>query len=553
MNRKSTVSMLVLVLLVSAVFPIFSEIVKTSKANPNSEMLNGIVAHSLTDSQAALLSNSNINCIRGDVSLYYNSDWVQHSFFEKAQKNNLTLVGTLGPITMNYKNFNLSSWNQTVNDVVHTYGSKVVAWEIWNEPTYNNSYLGYYQGTAQQYYDLLRSAYAIIKSQYPNATVLGLGGLPLYTSSEGPISGTTWVQYSLDFAQQVVALGGMNYCDAISLHFYPYGPYVPNTGLFCQQTMGAYQSLTGNKPVWITETCLEEYSPFWASSQQEQANFLSTSYNLFKNSEVKAYFWYELCDNYQKNLYNPTVSNFGLYDVNGNPKLALDTYLTVTGGLRSGTTTLSVAQSGTQDSAIVVSSGSSFDVDIRIDNATNVFGWGLILNWTPNVLRLVKVTEGSFLKQSGVETLFLYSFINNSLGTIPGGINCFLMDYVTASGSGTLVKLSFQALCTGNATISINPSESVLTSIPRADWASPIPFLVSNGKVTVLPTSDFNHDGKVDFTDITYFVDAYISYNHGKSFDTACDLNQDQKMDFSDVTLLVSAYIAYSQSLATQN
>jgi len=64
---------------------------------------------------------------------------------------------------------------------------------------------------------------------------------------------------------------------------------------------------------------------------------------------------------------------------------------------------------------------------------------------------------------------------------------------------------------------------------------------------------DFNHDGKVDFADIVYFVDAYINFNQHGVLNPACDLNQDGKLDFSDITLFVNAYIAYAKSLATNS
>jgi len=67
------------------------------------------------------------------------------------------------------------------------------------------------------------------------------------------------------------------------------------------------------------------------------------------------------------------------------------------------------------------------------------------------------------------------------------------------------------------------------------------------------PSIDFNHDGKVDFQDIIYFVDAYINFNQHSILDPACDLNHDGIIDFSDVALFVDAYIAYAQSFATNS
>lgn len=64
----------------------------------------------------------------------------------------------------------------------------------------------------------------------------------------------------------------------------------------------------------------------------------------------------------------------------------------------------------------------------------------------------------------------------------------------------------------------------------------------------VSPTSnpaaiDFNHDGKVDIEDVTYFVDAYIHFHQNGTLDPTCDLNHDGKIDSSDITTFVSVYI----------
>ena len=63
---------------------------------------------------------------------------------------------------------------------------------------------------------------------------------------------------------------------------------------------------------------------------------------------------------------------------------------------------------------------------------------------------------------------------------------------------------------------------------------------------------DFNRDGRVDFSDVVYFVNGYINFNQNGILDPTCDLNHDAKIDFDDVTLFVSTYIAYMKAIATQ-
>jgi ABC-type phosphate transport system substrate-binding protein len=51
--------------------------------------------------------------------------------------------------------------------------------------------------------------------------------------------------------------------------------------------------------------------------------------------------------------------------------------------------------------------------------------------------------------------------------------------------------------------------------------------------------------GKVTFTDLTYFVSAYIAYYNQGKYNPYADLNADGKINFSDLELFVQYYIAY--------
>ncbi|HYA77713.1 MAG TPA: hypothetical protein VEF91_03260, partial [Verrucomicrobiae bacterium] len=77
--------------------------------------------------------------------------------------------------------------------------------------------------------------------------------------------------------------------------------------------------------VWITETGQEsvgEPTPMYSTT--EQSNYMIASYQLLRSLGVKAYFWYELQDNN-----NFTDYTFGLYNVNGTAKPALETYFSL--------------------------------------------------------------------------------------------------------------------------------------------------------------------------------------------------------------------------------
>jgi hypothetical protein len=320
-----------------------SEFAQATQANHTqktaSAMINGVMCHELNSQQAATLADNGVNWVSDDIDFNQSaSNW--NTVYSLAQQNHLQVLGILDQWTMNFNySFSITDWEHAVKEAVTTYGSGISAWEIWNEPCFSSNYFGVFNGTAAEYVELLSTAYPIIKSAYPNATVLGLGGLPLYTSTDGSSNTTlvqypsdyTWVDYSENFTQTVVNLGGMNYCDEIALHAYPYGQYATKyAGNAYVRSLGNYNKSTG-KDVWITET--GQYSELYngvAYTPQEQADYLGTSYALFKSQHVKAFFWYELNDNnIANNLYPSNITTFGLYDFYANPKPALNKYFSL--------------------------------------------------------------------------------------------------------------------------------------------------------------------------------------------------------------------------------
>ncbi|MGA2384994.1 MAG: glycosyl hydrolase [Candidatus Bathyarchaeia archaeon] len=311
-------------------------------------MVSGVVAHEMSAAEAQLLASSNITWVSCDVTFNPSdiSEWYQ--VYSLAQQYHLNVVGILDQHLMNYTTFTLSDWSNAVKQAVHAFGRFVKTWEIWNEPNYSWNALGYFDGTPQAYVTMLQTAYNDIKAIAPSDTVIGLGGMPLYTSNE-PTYPDTYANQSLVWAQQVVQLGGMSFCDAIAVHAYPYGQYYPQiAGYFFEYYLQQYSRLC-NKPIWLTEVGQESYSTNWTASNSAQSSFLSESYSLFQGLGVKAYLWYELNDNYTA----IPDSNFGLFDNSGNQKPAFDTYVDVVNGLTppTATSTPTSAASPTQNPA----------------------------------------------------------------------------------------------------------------------------------------------------------------------------------------------------------
>ena len=272
-------------------------------------MKSGILAHEMSQTQAQILSSDGF-CIEGDVEINDpSSNW--QNIYQLSKQNNIPLIGKLLARTLSFNDsFTLYDWELAVETAVRDYGDFVTIWEIWNEP-YSNNLLGFFNGSASSYVSMLEAAYQIIKSASPNATVLGLGGLHLYSADD------PWVSIGLDFAREVVSLGGMNYCDAISLHAYPWGKYSASAraqNAFINSIV-LFREITG-KEVWITEVGQKTIDDNF--DQSEQYRFLNQSYQLLRSQNVRAYIWYELNDR--------GTDTFGLFDINSNPKTAYYTY-----------------------------------------------------------------------------------------------------------------------------------------------------------------------------------------------------------------------------------
>jgi hypothetical protein len=246
------------------------------------------------------LSNG-INCFRTDIS--FSSS--KNATIMNVINNNGEYLGILDYQTVNAQpsqngctsgcNWSLTTWNNSIIEALKQY-PKINEWEIYNEPLVNEFESGYENGSALNYYNMIKSAYEIIKKIEPNSTIVCFGGAELFPLSE--------VQYEYYFYKNVWDYGASKYCDAISLHAYsiPFynltqDPY-QNVSLkeVYNFTINLYENLT-KKPIWITETGIPSNN--WTVgvnlSQQKQASFLTQEFNFFSNySFIKRIYWYDL-------------------------------------------------------------------------------------------------------------------------------------------------------------------------------------------------------------------------------------------------------------------
>ncbi len=242
-----------------------------------------------------------ITCFRTDIS--FSSS--KNATIMNVVNNNGEYLGILDYQTVNAQpsqngcasgcNWSLSNWNNSIREALKKY-PKINEWEIYNEPLFGEFQSGYENGSALHYFNMIKSAYEIIKQVEPNSTIVCFGGAELF-----PIS---TVQQEYYFYKNVWSYGASKYCDAISVHAYSMPIYNltqdPYQNVSLKQvynfTINLYENLT-KKPIWITETGIpsNNFTVGVNLSQQKQASFLTQEFNFFSDYPfIKRVYWYDL-------------------------------------------------------------------------------------------------------------------------------------------------------------------------------------------------------------------------------------------------------------------
>jgi hypothetical protein len=165
----------------------------------------------------------------------------------------------------NYQASETDYITKAVNAVPNT-----VAWEIGQEPEQT-----WWGGTMtpDQYMNYLITAYNIIKTNNPNAIILGPA---ISCDSRG-----------LNYLASLISKGLLNYVDGVSCHVYPdWGS---------GDISGALSVVSGRMPIWITETGANSA---W-NGEVHQNNYMKTlnpTNGLLANPNIQMIFWYDLND-----------------------------------------------------------------------------------------------------------------------------------------------------------------------------------------------------------------------------------------------------------------
>ena len=306
----AVIGIIILLVIISLVFIFINSNAKNANATIGTSSMNKsaenfsqsfCVNANLNKTAMEYALNSNLRCFRTDISLNNKTE----GFVANITKQGGIYLGILDYQTVGAQpssegcssgcNWTLNTWNASIYNALKAY-PEVNEWEIYNEPLVGEFMSGYENGSALDYFNMIKSAYSIIKKEEPNSTIVCFGGAELFPLSD--------VQVEYSFYRQVWNYGAAKYCDAISIHAYSL-PYY-NLSQYAYQnitlrrvfnfTLMLYENLT-NKPIWITETGIPSNN--WIQglnlSEQKQASFLNQELLFFSSySFVKKVYWYTL-------------------------------------------------------------------------------------------------------------------------------------------------------------------------------------------------------------------------------------------------------------------
>lgn len=133
-------------------------------------------------------------------------------------------------------------------------------WEVLNEPEFNREPMVFFQGDADDYFEILKASYRVIKTADPAALVVqgGMAGMMVE---------------SVAFWQRVFDLGGARYFDIANMHSIGHGEHL-NIPSFLE----LLERNQISKPFWITEVQYQQSHQTQGFSNSDFAKVLARSY-----------------------------------------------------------------------------------------------------------------------------------------------------------------------------------------------------------------------------------------------------------------------------------
>ena len=171
----------------------------------------------------------------------------------------------------------------------------------------------------------------------------------------------------------------------------------------------------------------------------------------------------------------------------------------------------------------------TFTLDIGATDVFDMAGWQFDIAFDPTDLEAISVTEGNFLKMAS-STLFQGGTINNAAGRIEG-ISVIRLSTRGASGTGTLVQVTFKAKASGETRVTLEKFQfGAITGEHIPAGPHQIRFSVEGQ----LATGDVNRDGRVSVLDLILIAQ---QLGQRVAVGSPADLNGDGVVSILDLIL----------------
>ncbi len=134
-------------------------------------------------------------------------------------------------------------------------------WEVMNEPEFNTGDLIFFQGSSEDYFEILKTTYEAVKAADPEAFVV-----------QGGMAGM--MDKDAAFWQGVFDRGGADYLDIMNMHSIGHGEHL-NIPAFKQ-----FLAANGikDKPIWVTEVQFQQARQTQSYTNDDFARILARSY-----------------------------------------------------------------------------------------------------------------------------------------------------------------------------------------------------------------------------------------------------------------------------------
>lgn len=137
-----------------------------------------------------------------------------------------------------------------------------------------------------------------------------------------------------------------------------------------------------------------------------------------------------------------------------------------------------------EPSTLTISKGGLTNVKVLVGNIKDLYGYQFSLVFNANVIEVVGVEEGDFLKGDGTNTFYNPPKIDNVAGKASNIVNSRLGALTSRSGSGLLVIINIKAKANGTSKLTIQEAKFATIDV------KPITVVSSEGSITVgVPTT----------------------------------------------------------------